>query len=344
MQALKRAGWQGGKTKIISPPLKGGDLRGGWEYANDPHLTSPLKGEEVLWNLLGHFMRTLDSLAPRILHVFRVSKIRISDLLNGIASRSLPLRRDGVKAGGEMKGRGLLLTVSLSLFVASVVYAEVEPLSHKELNDWMVYYYKNPKPEMTPRAVYSMGQLQDVDDTRLAPLSAFLSFVFRDNPGKVRGWLSQLSPLSACARKVVSYALWYSRVDEAQNLMKSLAESSGGEDALLVRALLEKRPTPFEEVEIASASTLDTLWGAFFATGGEKYVIRIMSALPYVSAKGDMNKLLIGEAARWSLASNAVQHEKVLAICTEQIEKQPEEISTILKLIVARVREEKSRL
>ncbi len=243
-----------------------------------------------------------------------------------------------------MKGRGVLLTIGLSLCIASVVWAEIEPLSHKELNDWMVYYYRNPRPEMTPRAIYSMGRLEDVDDTRLAPLSAFLSFVFRDNPGKVREWLSQLSPLSACARKVVSYALWYSTIDESANLMKSLAESSDGEDAVLVRTLLEKRPTPFEEVEIASASNLDTLWGAFFATGGEKYVIRIMSALPYVNAKGDMNKLLIGEAARWSLASNAVQHEKVLAICNEQIGKQPKEISTILKQIVTRVREEKSRL
>jgi hypothetical protein len=63
-QAGKLASGQG---KNYLPSLEGRGLRGGWEYANDPHLTSPLKGEEVLWNLVEYFTRTLESSTPRTL-------------------------------------------------------------------------------------------------------------------------------------------------------------------------------------------------------------------------------------------------------------------------------------
>jgi hypothetical protein len=100
-----------GQGKNYLPSLEGRRLRGGWEYANDPHLTSPLKGEEVLWNLLEYFTRTLDPQHPLGISSFDIG---ISDFLIRLASEEAG-RRGSMKAGQGLDLRGLqgfaLLTV-----------------------------------------------------------------------------------------------------------------------------------------------------------------------------------------------------------------------------------------
>jgi hypothetical protein len=48
------------------------------------------------------------------------------------------------------------------------------------------------------------------------------------------------------------------------------------------------------------------------ATGDKAPVVRIISALAWTGVKGDTNRLMIAEAARWSLRSKAVQNNRVL--------------------------------
>jgi hypothetical protein len=86
---------------------------------------------------------------------------------------------------------------------------------------------------------------------------------------------------------------------------------------------------------IESPDVLDMLWVAFMASGDEKYVIQVISVLPYSTVKGNIPRLLVGGSARWSLTSNAIQHKRVLDICMSQLEKQPHEVKEILSEVIS---------
>lgn len=71
------------------------------------------------------------------------------------------------------------------------------------------------------------------------------------------------------------------------------------------------------------------------ATGDREPVVRIIQALPWLDVKGDTNRLLVAGAAKWSLTSNAVQHEKVMNICEGETKKQSSGVQAKLKAIIA---------
>ena len=80
---------------------------------------------------------------------------------------------------------------------------------------------------------------------------------------------------------------------------------------------------------------LDALWGNFMATGDNAPVVRIISALPWIHVRGDVPRLLVGGAARWSLISNAIQHQPVMAVCRRELASQPKEVEGVLREVIA---------
>ena len=98
---------------------------------------------------------------------------------------------------------------------------------------------------------------------------------------------------------------------------------------------------PIEKIPLEQGAwVLDALWGNFMATGNKAPVQRIMTTLPWIDVKGDVNRLLIGGAARWSLTSNAVQHQRVLQFCEEEVSAQPKDVAAKLREVIANVRKE----
>ena len=71
------------------------------------------------------------------------------------------------------------------------------------------------------------------------------------------------------------------------------------------------------------------------ATGDDAPVARIISALPWVNIRGDVSRLMVGGAARWSLISNTIQHPLVMAKCREQLMPQPTEVADVLREVIA---------
>jgi hypothetical protein len=65
-----------------------------------------------------------------------------------------------------------------------------------------------------------------------------------------------------------------------------------------------------------------------------------MTTLPWIDVKGDINRLLIGGAARWSLTSNAEQHQRVMQFCEEDVRTQPKEVSAKLREVIANAKKE----
>jgi hypothetical protein len=66
-------------------------------------------------------------------------------------------------------------------------------------------------------------------------------------------------------------------------------------------------------------------WGAFLASGEERNVTNILAAI----GRGQ-----IGDSARVSLAFNAAQHDRVLQICRAQLDKQPNEVRSVLRAVI----------
>lgn len=227
----------------------------------------------------------------------------------------------------------LLLAISLILSGADAAIAQGKPevpaapaaiTSTQDLVNWMTYYYMHPQPDLlVPALIYadSNGLVQKGE----APLTAFVSRVFALNPKRIPTWTAQLEALSAKSKPMLWSALWWSNTVEGKETLNKLATTLPPKSQDFILAQMGKPAEPIEQMEIKSPEVLDELWGAFSATGDEKYVTRLMTALPWTyDASGDFNKLSIGGVARWSLTSNALQHPKVLKLCVKARESQPE--------------------
>ena|SRR2546421_1606978 len=233
------------------------------------------------------------------------------------------------------------ILLSVALFVqATLTFAQ----KAKEQEHWMVYYYLNPQPDQTPKIILEMSRKRVFDmENAQPPIIAFFSRIFAQNPNKLRSWFIELDRLPENHKRALWLALWYADTPEAVEQLRLAAEKSAPSDKDQLTKLLQSHPPALTDIEIDAPGVLDMLWGAFMATGDERYVIRIMSALPWINEKQDLTKALLGGVARWSMASNSVQHEKVLQICKEQVNKQPQEVSQVLNGIIKEAEAEKRK-
>jgi hypothetical protein len=220
-----------------------------------------------------------------------------------------------------------------------------EPLmSEKELNEWMTYYYLHPTPEKIPQAVQSMQQMGYLKkESAGAPITSFLSLIFRSSSTAIESSLTDFSNYSPSEQQILLRALWLASTKQSKmHLQKLLAvqDSKGVNDNA---DLLNSYPPEIEKLPIESPYILDMLWGAFMATGDDKYIIQVISVLPYSTIKGNIARLLVGGSARWSLTSNATQHKRVLDICMSQLEKQPQEVKEILSEVISEATKERTK-
>ena len=239
------------------------------------------------------------------------------------------------------KGNVMRLLLSIVLLASLVASANAEFKSQEELGNWFTYYYKEPDPSKIPDAIEYMSQSGWLDNKKsLSPIFGFLAGGFKNNPEQVPGWVSRLTSLNKSHFGVVVLGLWYADLPDSQKR---------------VYAILEKHPKLKEEFSFLSKGTsmpiekipleqgpwvLDALWGNFMATGDKTPVIRIMSTLPWIDVKGDMSRLLVGGAARWSLTSNAVQHNRIMEFCEEEVKTQPTEVADKLREIIETAKKE----
>jgi hypothetical protein len=98
-----------------------------------------------------------------------------------------------------------------------------------------------------------------------------------------------------------------------------------------------------EREEPLSVAALDDYWAAFVATGDKVHVEKVISALPLVEVRGDVDRLMIGGAAKWSLSSNAYQHSRVLEICKAAAMVAEEPGKKLLNEIIAEAEKERAK-
>jgi hypothetical protein len=212
--------------------------------------------------------------------------------------------------------------------------------SADDLNRWMGQYYQHRETERVMPAFRAMLRFGFLGKpTAWAPLIAFWGSVFYQHHKLLPRWLEQLRDLKGEEGRFLWEALsWSHNPQGIQVLEKTLARTTGEEREFIERLLREEK-RPVLEMQIFDTAVLDMLWGQFLATGDERCVKRVISALSFMETAKDRDQFLIGGAARWSLISNAVQHPLVLETCKRAVASSPEEIRPTLTEVIHQAEE-----
>lgn len=189
---------------------------------------------------------------------------------------------------------------------------------------WMNQYYQNPQPDQVVDAAFGLaadGAFADADFT--AKAIGFFSQVFDRHPERVDRWFRQFEALPDDARRTMAAALWYAGDRRAEAVLRRTAERSlyRGE----IRQLAATQPAPVADTPVRSESSMNLQWGAFLSSGEAGHITQILAAIGHDA---------VGSAARTSLAFNAARHDRVLAICREQLDRQPNEVQSVLRAVI----------
>ena len=230
--------------------------------------------------------------------------------------------------------RSLLVVVAL---VCSPVFAAVQDFANAEaLGRWITYYYTKPEPHRVAeaiRAASSQGFMKN--GQKVPPFIGFIAGVMSKNPSIAQSLASQLTSLPEVDQPVLILGVWYSAYPEAKSLLERLAKSMPKHKEMIDHLLTNGRPSLLDLPLEQGPWVLDALWGNFMATGDDAPVARIISALPWINVRGDVPRLLVGSAARWSLISNAIQHKPVMTACQKALASQPKEVTEVLREVIA---------
>lgn len=211
------------------------------------------------------------------------------------------------------------------LLLAALAVATFSHAARAELSPqgWLETYYLNPKPAELPRAVQNLSRSGYFDrDENTAVAIGFLATVFAQNPDRVEGWLRQLSSMPERPQRLLAAALWQAGHSNSENMLRRLAIKSP------VRAEVERLASiesqAIADTPVRSPSSLRLQWGAFLASGHERHIVSILEGF----ARNDPS---LSTTARLALAQSAAGHSRVLDICRDQLERQPEEIQAEMR-------------
>lgn len=191
---------------------------------------------------------------------------------------------------------------------------------------WLNAYYQKPQPEKVVQAAYGLsreGYFNQPGATSTA--IGFFSAVFAQHPEKVDSWFANFRELPVAEQRLLASALWYSGNAKGYNQLNRLAAKASPETRDSIRRLLNSETPQLASTPVLSDSSMNLHWGAFLGSGAEQHVTAILAAV----GRGQ-----VGESARVALAFNAAQHDRVLEICRAQLDKQPNEVRSVLRAVI----------
>ncbi len=221
-----------------------------------------------------------------------------------------------------------------SLLVAGLALASSAALqANSSAQAWLENYYKNPQPAQLVANVYELSE-EGYFTTSGQPAIAigFFAAVFAQNPAKVDQWFAAFRDLPTSDQRLLASALWQSGNPKGrEQLVRLSADSSLRTE---VTRLANQPATSLAQTPVRSSSSMNLQWGAFLATGAEQHVTSILAAL----GRGERG---LTEATRYALAEHAAAHPRVLAICRDQLDRQPAAIRNVLQATVQSVEAKK---
>lgn len=188
---------------------------------------------------------------------------------------------------------------------------------------WLETYYLNPQPAELGRAVRALSREGYFEKPgHIAVGIGFLSTVFAQNPERVDGWLLEFNGLPLAHQRLIASALWQAGHPLGAQMLRMLGQDS--EIKADIQRLAERQSVSVADTPVISPSSMNLQWGAFLASGNDRYVVNILDGI------GNDHPEL-SSAARYALAQNAAAHPRVMEICRAQLSKQPNEVQSVLR-------------
>ncbi len=248
-------------------------------------------------------------------------------------------------SAGNIMGARIKRPLASFLFLASLflggpgsaeLMPEEEFKSQEELSDWMCRYYQHREVGLIESALQALERFKLIGQgypEKDAFIAGFLSEVFKQNPEWVQGWLEQTAawPYPG-AKAIVWTAAMEARHLQAQEAMKEIADKASDEERRFIVGLREAPYFDYLKEPISCPAFVDALWGKFFATGDQRYLIRVISALGLADQiKVWDERALASREAETYLAVYARRYPDVRRICDSRLDLEPENIKKRLK-------------
>jgi len=231
-------------------------------------------------------------------------------------------------------GAGVLVALLLALggAVRAQPAAGTEPAPSTQ--DWLTYFYMERDTAPLVRVLRDLaGDGVLGPGSAEGPLASFFSEIFRANPERAVAWIRE-AELTPPQRLPLIKALWLAGLKYEAVKLARLDDWPAGD-----LAKLDKPPPDRFSFSISDPSHLDMMWAGFMATGDVRYVRRVIGVLEYEPAEedGGLAVLLLRSSARWSLATNADQHELVYRAVKEEAERRAGLAQEVLRDIAGEV-------
>ena len=206
--------------------------------------------------------------------------------------------------------------------------------SGEQVMQWVGTYRSKPNPYRLPELVRAMSDLGQLGDEEGAAVHVgFIAGVLGSNQLKAEKLVTAMLPLQPEAESVVIKAIAYSGLPNWRGILNDFVTRMPERRVLIDKLVIGGTPQ-LMTMPVEEGRTLDMLWGYYMATGAYQPVQRIISALPYSNDKDNLEKLVVGSMAKWTLASNAAKNQGLLELYKTEIGVAPPKIAAPLKEVV----------
>lgn len=235
--------------------------------------------------------------------------------------------------------RAIAIVVAQSLVAGILLAAPLQTAFAQGAEEELLQtFYRDPRPERL-NGFFERYAAAAPNWTAFPPAVGFYAVVFRKNPD----WVERLMPASLNAKSAdaVDAALALAGNDSARQKLRPRLDEAGHDPSL--QAELANLPSQLADIQIVRPTHLDILWGAFFASGDERYVRMIIDFMAQTANRSELiaidvakvtvamsggpreiygqvkpkygdalgYEIIVASTAGWGLGANARRHEKV---------------------------------
>jgi hypothetical protein len=193
---------------------------------------------------------------------------------------------------------------------------------------WIENYYQHPAPDALVQAVCSLNNDGYFEEpAQLDAAIGFFSTVFEQNPKQVDHWLRETRFLPLPTRRTLAIAAWVAGDPTGARRVRASFDAFNYPVRAEVDRLLAAGPQSLYQTPVVSAASMNLRWGAFLASGDERHIVSVLEAL-------GSNEPGLATSVGFALAQDAASHPRVLEICREQLDRQPQAIRAELRAVV----------
>lgn len=185
--------------------------------------------------------------------------------------------------------------------------------SADQLLKWIAGYRLNPEPARLPaavRAISARGLVRDADQAGI--YIGFTAGALGANPDTAETLVADMFPMPPEDQVLIIKAIAFSGLDDWRQLMSSVAERMPARKVLIEKYLYGDGQTLADLPLDSSPFAIDANWGFYFGTGDMAPVARIVKAVAWSNNRDDVEKLSIGNMAKWTLAQNATRDSDLM--------------------------------